>query len=455
MSNIHYPLHIPMKSISNDVRFIRMICESGKNTLLILTLLLVSAIYLQAQSIVISEDPNANAATSAILDVQSTTKGMLIPRMTQAQRNNISSPNSGLLIYQTNNGPGFYYYSGSAWEALRVEGISSETDPQVGTIATDFVPRWDGSKLISGIMREKGTRIGIGKDPDEDFKLDVDGTINADGSLWGGDLEIGDNAFINNNLDVGSITAFDDSDFGVINVSSLNSTGSIQATDFSNNVKAYMNNQNGVGHIETFGPNGLTNFIVTFLSGYPNNGYMAVRDDEGGYEAGMYVDGVTGDGVIFGDRVQAAVKNFVVDHPNDPSKEIVYASLEGPEAAMYTRGTAQLVNGQATIVLPEHFRLMAVESSMTVTVTPLSEDSNGLAITSKNLNGIVVKELMRGNGTYAFDWEVRSVRKGYEDYQVIRDKAKAGGSSVAAPFEASQSNTAPEPVTRERRYKQQ
>jgi len=455
MSNIHYPLHIPMKSISKVVRYNRMICESGKNAFLILTFLLVSAIYLQAQSIVISEDPNANAATSAILDVQSTTKGMLIPRMTQAQRNNISNPNSGLLIYQTNNGPGFYYYSGSAWEALRVEGISSESDPQVGTIATDFVPRWDGSKLISGVMREKGTNIGIGKDPDEDFKLDVDGTINADVGLWGGDLEIGDNAFINNNLDVGSISAFDDSDFGVINISSLNSTGSIHATDFSGNVRAYMNVQaNGVGFFETRGANGQSNFVVTYLSGFPNNGYIAVRDDEGGYEAGMYVDGTTGDGVIFSDRIQAAVKNFVVDHPNDPSREIVYASLEGPEAAMYTRGTAQLVNGQATIVLPEHFRLMAVESSMTVTVTPLSENSNGLAITSKNLNGITVKELMRGDGTYAFDWEVRCVRKGYEDYQVVRDKAAAGDSSIA-PFEASESNTAPEPVTRERRYKQQ
>jgi hypothetical protein len=443
-----------MKFISTYARYTRMMRETGKIAFLVLPILIASIGYLQAQSIVISKDANANAAGSAILDVQSTEKGMLVPRMTQAQRNAISSPGSGLLIYQTDNTPGFYYYSGSAWEALRAAGITSETDPQVGTIATDFVPRWDGSKLISGVMREKGTRIGIDKDPDDDFKLDVAGTINADAGLWGGDLEIGDNAFINNNLDVGSITAYDESDFGQVNVGSLNSTGSIQATNLSGGLKAYMNTQNEVGHIETFGSNGLTNFIVTFLSGYPNNGYMAVRDDEGGYEAGMYVDGATGDGVIFGDRIQAAVKNFVVDHPNDPSREIVYASLEGPEAAMYTRGTAQLVNGQATIVLPEHFRLMAVESSMTVTVTPLSENSNGLAITSKNLNGIIVKELMRGDGTYAFDWEVRCVRKGYEDYQVVRDKAAAGGSSIA-PFEPSKSSTAPEVVPRERRYKQQ
>ena len=59
---------------------------------------------------------------SAMVDVKATDKGMLIPRMTQAQRNAISSPASGLLIYQTDIAPGFYYNSGTsgspAWMML-------------------------------------------------------------------------------------------------------------------------------------------------------------------------------------------------------------------------------------------------------------------------------------------------------------------------------------------------
>jgi BclB C-terminal domain-containing protein len=55
--------------------------------------------------------PNA----SSQLEVVSTTKGMLIPRMTEAQKNAISSPATGLLVYQTNNTAGFWYYDGSAW----------------------------------------------------------------------------------------------------------------------------------------------------------------------------------------------------------------------------------------------------------------------------------------------------------------------------------------------------
>ena len=52
---------------------------------------------------------------SAALDITSTTKGLLIPRMTAAQRDAISSPATGLMIYQTDGTVGFYYYNGSSW----------------------------------------------------------------------------------------------------------------------------------------------------------------------------------------------------------------------------------------------------------------------------------------------------------------------------------------------------
>ncbi|WP_367328072.1 hypothetical protein [Lentimicrobium sp.] len=50
---------------------------------------------------------------SAMLDVKSTNRGLLAPRMTQAQRNAIVSPAAGLMIFQTDNGPGLYYNSGT------------------------------------------------------------------------------------------------------------------------------------------------------------------------------------------------------------------------------------------------------------------------------------------------------------------------------------------------------
>lgn len=53
---------------------------------------------------------------SAILDVKSENQGILIPRIAKANRP--ASPALGLLIYQIDDTPGFYFYDGSAWQRL-------------------------------------------------------------------------------------------------------------------------------------------------------------------------------------------------------------------------------------------------------------------------------------------------------------------------------------------------
>jgi len=53
---------------------------------------------------------------SAQLDVQSTTKGALIPRMLDTERTAIVNPATGLLVYQTNGTAGFYYFDGATWQ---------------------------------------------------------------------------------------------------------------------------------------------------------------------------------------------------------------------------------------------------------------------------------------------------------------------------------------------------
>jgi hypothetical protein len=57
----------------------------------------------------------ATPTASALLDLTSTSKGLLIPRMTAAQKTAIASPSTGLLIFQTDAPAGFYYYTGSNW----------------------------------------------------------------------------------------------------------------------------------------------------------------------------------------------------------------------------------------------------------------------------------------------------------------------------------------------------
>ena len=132
--------------------------------------------------------------------------------------------------------------------------------------------------------------------------------------------------------------------------------------------------------------------------------------------AGMHVDRNTGKSRLF-----AQTKNFVEPHPLDPTKQIWYACIEGPEAAIYDRGTASLRDGEAFVAFNEHFRLLASQK-YTVVLTPLSGDSKGLAVVKKTRDGFYVKELLNGRGNYEFDWEVKAVRKGYEDYRPIRNR---------------------------------
>jgi hypothetical protein len=67
----------------------------------------------------------ATPDASSILDITSTTKGLLAPRMTSAQRIAITSPATGLLVYQTDGTAGFYYYNGTAWVAYGATTVTT------------------------------------------------------------------------------------------------------------------------------------------------------------------------------------------------------------------------------------------------------------------------------------------------------------------------------------------
>lgn len=67
-----------------------------------------------AQNVTITDDQAYTADTSAILDVKSTTKGMLVPRVTTNQRNAIFEPATGLLVFDTDSSA-FYFYDDAGW----------------------------------------------------------------------------------------------------------------------------------------------------------------------------------------------------------------------------------------------------------------------------------------------------------------------------------------------------
>jgi hypothetical protein len=85
------------------------------NSFFILITLLFFGGSLYAQVGINADDSEPDS--SAMLDIKSTDKGMLIPRLTTAQREAISNPATGLLVYDTDESS-FFYYTGTVWQFL-------------------------------------------------------------------------------------------------------------------------------------------------------------------------------------------------------------------------------------------------------------------------------------------------------------------------------------------------
>jgi len=118
---------------------------------------------------------------SAALDITSTSSGLLIPKMTQAQKTAIASPATGLLIYQTNATAGFYYYDGSAWVTFGGGSGWALTGDAGTTVGTEMIGTLDAQDLVitansSEAMRIDATGlVGIGT-PNPTKALHIVGT---------------------------------------------------------------------------------------------------------------------------------------------------------------------------------------------------------------------------------------------------------------------------------------
>lgn len=150
---------------------------------------------------------------SAMLDVQSTNKGFLLPRMTQVQRLAISSPSNGLLVFDTDAQRLFQYQDGS-WRFL---------------IDNSF---W--AKSVTRKWVYNGTdSVGIGTAAPSE-KLHVigniknSGRIDADGVIEGAGLSSLGSLYVNgSSLLTGAVTGNSSASFG----GNINSNTSMSIND--------------------------------------------------------------------------------------------------------------------------------------------------------------------------------------------------------------------------------
>ncbi|MBV8518925.1 MAG: hypothetical protein JO197_16130 [Acidobacteria bacterium] len=117
-----------------------------------------------------------------------------------------------------------------------------------------------------------------------------------------------------------------------------------------------------------------------------------------------------------GDLAASGTKFFVDPHPSDATKVIRFAALEGPEAGTYFRGRGRFVHGRAVIDVPEAFRMTTEEEGMTVHLTPIGGLAM-VAVTQQSLDHIEAE----ASKDVEFSYVVYGVRRGYKDFQPIRD----------------------------------
>jgi parallel beta-helix repeat protein len=102
----------------------------------------------------------------AALDVTSTTKGLLPPRLTLAQRNSMGIPTVGMLIVQTDNTPGLYQYTATGWASVGAgvytaesssTGAAPTTAVNVSPSVTNIVYTNNSSTTIGSVTLSPGT----------------------------------------------------------------------------------------------------------------------------------------------------------------------------------------------------------------------------------------------------------------------------------------------------------
>jgi hypothetical protein len=125
---------------------------------------------------------------------------------------------------------------------------------------------------------------------------------------------------------------------------------------------------------------------------------------------------------------------FVQNHPFDENKVVYYTAPEGDEAAVYTRGTARLVGGEATVALGETFKWVAnPDLGLTAHLTPHG-DCMGLYVASLGTEELVVRELGGGTSDVVFDYIVYGLRIGFEEFAVVNTKPREAPLPVPEVF---------------------
>lgn len=124
---------------------------------------------------------------SAILDLKSSNKGFLLPRLTEKQKGLIPQPAEGLMIYQTDSNQGVYLYQGGNWKNIGNTNVTTTGTTANATTAytANYLLVGDGTStpVSSSIyVNPSNGNVGIGNS-NPSYNLDINGSGRFSGLL--------------------------------------------------------------------------------------------------------------------------------------------------------------------------------------------------------------------------------------------------------------------------------
>ena len=134
---------------------------------------LFTASWVNAQNVSINET-GATPDNSAMLDITSSNKGLLIPRMDSTTRKNIMNPAEGLMVFDSTYNS-FWYYNGTAWDSIGGGGSSDNLGNHIASQNLQLNDNWlnnDGG-ANEGIYIDANGQVGFGTIPSAAFHVSM------------------------------------------------------------------------------------------------------------------------------------------------------------------------------------------------------------------------------------------------------------------------------------------
>ena len=404
----------------------------------------------------------------AFLDVESSSQGVLVPRVALTVRNvalPVVNPQggalaNGTLVYNTatngaapfNVAPGFYFWDGTQWVALDGTGGrdwsllgNSGTNPAINFLGTSdnqnlifrtnnlqrAVVRSDGNVAINS-PGNAFTRLFVATNGAGNDAVRGANNDNVGNAFWGTNINVGGTAILggagpgasiypNTGAGVAGsgpfVGVYGSNGFGSPNNAAhyTNCAGGF-ALDSDNNVATLNSSAFAkIAGIDNISPNGTLANRRSLYGGYFNGGVGAGQSYA--YVGIKYNATNTGTGgtnyKIIGNGTNSTM---IMDKENKPR---VLFSPEAPEILFEDYGTSELVNGEVYVKIDEILKeaLHVDEKHPLKVFIQLEGDCNGVFVTEKSKNGFKVKELAGGSSNTKFSWHIVANRADDKDAQ--------------------------------------